>query len=210
MDLTSFGPVVGQLLNAGSPAISTVLQMAIGEIPIIGGVAGPLAGMAAPRIISMIAGQLGVNDPDADTAAVAQKVVDTIQADPDAAKAKLASLEAEHTFALGMRDRDVAGQAQQVDLLKSDTQAGGLAALWRPLTALGIGFILALELLLPYVVWLATWVVQRGVPPALPEPRFDVTVALISGILGLGVLRTADKVTTASAVKAVAKAPTRR
>jgi hypothetical protein len=193
MDVKTFGPLVGELLNAGSPAISTALQMAVGTIPVIGGVAGPLVGMSAPMVLSMIAGQLGVNDPGAPPEVVAQKVTDTIAADPHAAEDKLAGLEAQHTFTLS-------SQGQQIDLLKLDAGRPGLAGLARPLTMLGIGFMLALELGLPYIAWAAQWATGHA-PPPLPEPRFDVTVALISGLLGLGVLRTADKVAIASAVK---------
>lgn len=204
MDASVFGPVVGQLLKAGSPAISTALQLAAGEIPFAGAVVGPLVGMTAPRVISMIAGQLGVNDPDATTEAVAEKVTDTIAADPAGAQAKLASLESEHTFALGMRDKDTADAAQQVGLLAADaTSASWLARSWRPLTALGLAGFLGLQLVLPYLVWAAQW--AGGSPPALPEPRFDVTVAVLSGLLGLGVMRTADKVAAASTAKAVLK-----
>lgn len=200
MDVKAFGPLVGELLNAGSPAISTALQMAVGTIPVIGGVAGPLVGMSASMVLSMIAGQLGVNDPDAPPEVVAQKVTDTIAADPHAAEDKLAALEAQHTFTLS-------SQSQQTALLALDATSGSwMARNWRPLTALGLAGFLGLQLVLPYVVWAATWLLQGGLPPALPEPRFDVTVAVLSSLLGLGVLRTADKVAATSAVKAVAPA----
>ena len=200
MHMTAFAPVGGALLKAGSPAISAALQLAAGEIPLAGAHAGPRVGMTAPRVIYMIAGQLGVNDPDAAPEAVAAKVTDTISADPAAAQAKLASLESEHTFALGMRDKDNADAGQQVGLLTLDAASTSwLARSWRPLTAIGLALFLGFQLMLPYVVWAAQW--AGGHPPALPEPRFDVTVAVLSGLLGLGVMRTADKIGVAQALK---------
>ena len=69
IDLTAFGPLVGSLIEAGSPMISTALQMGIGEIPIIGGIAGPLVGMEAPAIVSLIAQKLGAPADATPTAA---------------------------------------------------------------------------------------------------------------------------------------------
>ena len=207
MDLKALGPVVGALLNAGAPTISTALQMAAGEIPVIGGLIGPLAGLAAPRVISMIAGQLGVNEPDASPEEVADTVVKTINADPDGAKAKLATLESEHSFTLSSRDKDNTDQAQQIELLKIDTNAGGwLARNWRPLVAMGLGIFLGLQLVLPYLVWAMQ---SAGLHPApLPEPRFDVTVAMLTGLLGLGAMRSFDKVqgTAAGQTKVLTRA----
>lgn len=199
MDFTAFGPLVGSLIQIGTPAISTAVQMAVGEIPVFGGIAGPLAGMGAHAVMGAIASKMGVSLATDDPATSAGTLATAIAADPDGAKQKLAELESEHTYNLATRDKDNADAAQQIGLLTLDAASSSrLARSWRPLTALGLAAFLGLQLVLPYVVWAAQW--MGGHPPALPEPRFDVTVAVLSGLLGLGVMRTADKLGVAKAV----------
>ncbi len=180
MDLASFAPLVGSLLQAGAPMISTALQMGIGEIPIVGGIAGPLVGLAAPDIVRSIAAKLGA-PPDATPAQLAAK----INADPAGAKAALASLEEQHSF-------DLASQAQQVALDTVEARnpsvfVGG----WRPLLAWSLGALVMLTFALPYPLWvLAALGVALPPPPAL-DPQ---ALAMLSALLGLTVVaRSADK-----------------
>lgn len=180
MDLASFGPLVGSLLQAGAPMISTALQMGIGEIPIIGGIAGPLVGMAAPNIVSLIAQRLGA-PADATPAQLSAK----IDADPNGAKAALASLEEEHSF-------DLASQAQQVGTNTTEAQSGSLfVAGWRPMIGWSLGGLVMLSFTLPYLVWgiaVAGWTL-----PA-PPPLDPQAIAILSALLGISVLaRSVDK-----------------
>ena len=206
MDLKTLGPVVGALLNAGAPAISTVVQMAFGEIPVVGGVIGPLVGMALPSVLSSIAGNLGISTTDKTPEALAGDITTAIDADPDGSKARLATLESQHTFDLANRDKDIAQTGQQVEILKLDASSGSwLGRNWRPLCATGLALFLGMQLVTPYIVWLASWMGLS--PPVPPEPRFDVTVAMLSGLLGLGVMRSFDKTqgTAAGQTKTIVK-----
>ncbi len=185
MDLTSFGPLVGQLLQAGAPMISTALQMGVGEIPIVGGIAGPLVGMATPNIVKMIAQKLGA-PPDA----TPQQLADRMAADPAGAKAALASLEAEHTF-------DLASQAQQVGLRTVEAQSGDkVAARAIPAMLWGLGALLMLSGGLPFLVWALVNVGIRLTAPPTLDPS---TLGILSALLGV-----------AAATHVATSAPTRK
>ena len=173
IDLTAFGPLVGSLIEAGSPMISTALQMGIGEIPIIGGIAGPLVGMEAPAIVSLIAQKLGA-PADATPTQLAAK----IQADPIGAKAALASLEEQHKF-------DLASQAQQVGINTVEATSGDKVAAWaRPAILWGLGALLMLSSGLPFLVW---GFVNIGVSLTNP-PRLDATATgILAALLGVTV-----------------------
>lgn len=193
MDLTSFGPLVGSLIQAGSPMISTALQMGIGEIPIVGGIVGPLVGMAAPQIVRMIATQLG-----APADATAAQITAKIQDDPQGARAALASLESQHQFALAQQkqadDYAVASQAQQVAIGTAEVEnpsffLGGA----RPAIMWGLGALVLASFTLPYLVWgLLVFGLHIPAPPAL-DPT---AIAILAALLGVGMTaRSVDKAT---------------
>ncbi len=170
MDLSSFGPLVGSLIQAGSPMISTALQMGIGEIPIVGGIVGPLVGMAAPQIVRMIATQLGA-PADATPAQIAAKIQD----DPQGAKAALASLESQHQFALAQQkqadDYAVASQAQQVAIGTAEVEnPRWYVAGWRPAIGWGLGALVLASFALPYLVWGSLGSTSRRLPRLIQRP----------------------------------------
>ncbi len=191
MDLTSFGPLVGSLIQAGSPMISTALQMGIGEIPIVGGIVGPLVGMAAPQIVRMIATQLGA-PADATPAQITAKIQD----DPQGARAALASLESQHQFALAQQkqadDYAVTSQAQQVAIGTAEVEnpsffLGGA----RPAIMWGLGGLMMLSFCLPYPLWLATWFGAHPPPPPTIDPQ---ALYILGALLGVTVVsRSVDK-----------------
>ncbi len=193
MDLTSFGPLVGSLIQAGSPMISTALQMGIGEIPIVGGIVGPLVGMAAPQIVRMIATQLGA-PADATPAQITAKIQD----DPQGARAALASLESQHQFALAQQkqadDYAVTSQAQQVAIGTAEVEnPRWYVAGWRPAIGWGLGALVLASFTLPYLVWgLLVFGLHIPAPPAL-DPT---AIAILAALLGVGMTaRSVDKAT---------------
>jgi len=184
MDLTSFGPLVGSLIQAGSPMISTALQMGIGEIPIVGGIVGPLVGMAAPQIVRMIATQLGA-PADATPAQITAKIQD----DPQGARAALASLESQHQFALAQQkqadDYAVTSQAQQVAIGTAQISNPSLfIAGPRPMLEWSLGGLLMVAKTLPFAVWALANAGMRLTAP----PDMDITtLGFIAALLGVTV-----------------------
>lgn len=92
-------------------------------------------------------------------------------------------------------EKDVA--LQQIELLKTDAAKPGWLGLlqsgWRPMvgyvcaTALGYHFLVR-----DFLVWVATW---RGwqIPPP-PTLQMDQLMTLVIGMLGLGTMRTVEKI----------------
>lgn len=203
MDFTAYGPLVGELLKVGAPMISTALQMGIGEIPVVGGVVGPLVGLTAPSIVSMIAAKLG-----APADATPQQVADKIAADPDAARQALASLEEQHRFELARQkqadDADLAkseeldrtalsGDAMQAEL---DRQAAASSNFFvygpRPAVMWGLGAVTLLYAMAPLFRWVLRGLTGRdwGDPPELP---WYVWLGLFALLGIVSALRSYDK-----------------
>ncbi len=184
MDLASFGPLVGSLIQAGSPMISTALQMGIGEIPIVGGIVGPLVGMAAPEIVRMIAQKLGA-PPNATPDQLAAKIT----ADPSGARAALASLEEAHSFTLAQQkqadDYAVASQAQQVAIGTAQISNPSLfIAGPRPMIEWGLGGLLMVAKTLPFAVW---GLANIGLHLTAPPDMDITTLGFIAALLGVTV-----------------------
>ena len=200
MDLASFAPLIGSLLQAGSPMISTALQIGIGEIPIVGGIAGPLVGMAAPNIVRMIAEKLGA-PPDATPAQLATK----IDADPAGAKAALASLEEQHTFSLAQqRQTDefaLGSQAQQVAIGTAEiSNPSFFIAGPRPMLQWSLGSLLVIAKTLPFAVW---GLLNLGIRLSAPPDMDTATFAFIAALLGVTVAARAAGQATGTATNRI-------
>lgn len=161
---------------------------------VLAGLSGPLAVLVSPALnmlFPLINQALGLSPdtPPEQTAAA-------IDADPDTAKDKLSALAEDHQFQLALakqgQDFTLAGQAQQIAVDQVEAQnPSWLVAGWRPTAAWVCVVGLGLDVLvLPFVQYAAAWV-GRMAPPS-PDPT--TLIGLLTALLGLGGLRTYDKV----------------
>lgn len=174
--------------KAGVPFVEQAITLALA------GMTGPFGLLVSPvlnAIFPMINDALGLSpDTPADQTAAA------IDADPDAAKDKLSALAEDHQFQLALakqgQDFTLAGQAQQIAVDQVEAQnPSWLVAGWRPSAAWVCVVGLALDVLvLPLVQYAAAW----GGRAAPPPPDATVLIGLLGALLGLGTLRTYDKV----------------
>lgn len=205
MDLKSFGPLIGALINAGSPAIGGVVTLLL--TPEIGPLAS-LVGGGVSDILPRIAQALG-----APADSTPEQITSTINADPSAAQAKLATLEEEHSSTLAtlkqnqdyalanakqQQDADVAGQAQQVALNTVEISNPSMfVAGPRPMIMWGLGGLLVMSVALPYVCWIFA---QFGVALTAPPPMDRDAMVIIASLLGVvGAMRSVDKATGTAA-----------
>jgi len=129
-----------------------------------------------PALIPVVTGLLDKLLPDPQAAAEAKlRALDMAQ------KGELAALDADMRLALG-----------QLEVNKAEATGGGYKSSWRPtcgwVCALGLAYTFLLRPLLP---WFAT-VLGLDVPP-LPAIETDTLMVLLTGMLGLGGLRTWEK-----------------
>lgn len=174
--------------KAGVPIVEQAITAALA------GLSGPFGLLVSPALnilFPLINSALGLapDTPPDQTAAA-------IDADPDAAKDKLSALAEDHQFQLALakqgQDFTLAGQAQQIAVDQVEAQnPSWLVAGWRPMAAWVCVVGLGLDVLvLPLVQYLAAWL-GRLAPPS-PDPT--TLIGLLTALLGLGGLRTYDKV----------------
>lgn len=167
------------LLAAGATTLGTL----------VGGPLGPVIGSA-------VAGILNVDDPS-DDAAMATALVNSTP------EQRAALLKLDQDYKLEMErlqnerekmqiDASVASDSNQTQLLLSDANSGDKFRSYARPSALWICVAgLALQCLLYPVV---QWVLAVASPEThIPEPNMDILLTTLTGLLGLGVLRTVDK-----------------
>ena len=188
LDLDQLKRVALAAGKANAPFVEQAITVALS------GLSGPLSVFVSPAlnmIFPMVNQALGLaaDTPPEQTAAA-------IEADPDAAKDKLAGLAEDHQFQLATQkqgqDFALAGQAQQIAVNQVEAQnPSWVVAGWRPMAAWGCVAGLALDVLVcPLLQYAAAWI-GRVAPPS---PDSSVLVGLLGALLGLGGLRTYDKV----------------
>lgn len=122
-------------------------------------------------------------------------ILDKIIPDPQAAaEAKLKALELAQKGDLAQLDADLRLALGQLEVNKteaasSDFFRGG----WRPaigwICAAGLGYVYLLQPILPWLVSL-----NGGLVPPLPSIDIDALMVLLFGMLGLGGLRTVERI----------------
>lgn len=121
-------------------------------------------------------------------------VIDKILPDPQAAaEAKLRALEMAQKGDLAVLDADLRLALAQSEVNKVEAGTDVFRGGWRPATgwvcAAGLGYQILLRPLLP---WLMTVIGVQAVPP-LPPIDMETLLVLLGGLLGLGTLRTREK-----------------
>lgn len=121
-------------------------------------------------------------------------ILDKIIPDPaQAAEAKLKALEMAQRGELAMLDADVKLALGQMEINKAEAGTDVFRGGWRPavgwVCVAGLGYQLVLRPLLPWLVRVA-----GGEVPDLPTIDTDTLMVLLTGMLGLGGLRTFEKV----------------
>lgn len=121
-------------------------------------------------------------------------VLDKVLPDPQAAAAaKLQALELAQRGELAALDADLRLALSQAEVNKAEAGTDAFRGGWRPacgwICAAGLGYTFLARPLLPWLAALA------GKPmPALPEVDTDTLMVLLTGMLGLGGLRTFERV----------------
>lgn len=121
-------------------------------------------------------------------------IIDKIIPDPAAAAAaKLQAVELAQRGELAALDAEVRLALGQIEVNKTEAAADNFRGGWRPacgwVCAFGLGYEFLLRPLLPWVVSLT----GHAVAP-LPEINTDTLMVLLTGMLGLGGLRTVERV----------------
>lgn len=114
-------------------------------------------------------------------------LIDKLFPDPEqAAKAKAMIMSAEFQPMLA-----------QLEVNKAEAASGNMfVAGWRPFIGWGIGLTVVMSYGVgPFLNWLALWSFNGwgNLPPSYPTPD-GVVLELLGGLLGLGVLRSVDKI----------------
>ena len=199
LNLATFAPVLRSLASAGLPVLEQSLTA------ILSGATGPFGLLVSPAlnlIWPAINGALGLaaDTPPDQTAAA-------IDADPDAARNKLAAVQEDHAYALASdkqtsdaalqadrqsRDYDLASQAQQTAVTQAEVAnpsifVGG----WRPAAAWVLVAGLASFVAAPWFVWAVLIVSGKALPP--PPTDATVILSMLGALLGLGTMRSYDK-----------------
>jgi len=122
------------------------------------------------------------------------QVLDKVLPDPQAAaEAKLKALEMAQRGELAQLDADLRLALGQIEVNKVEAGADNFRGGWRPaagwVCAFGLGYEFLLRPLLPWLVNLT----GHQVPP-MPGIDIDALMALLAGMLGLGGLRTFERV----------------
>ena len=121
-------------------------------------------------------------------------MLDKIIPDPaQAAEAKLKALELAQRGELAVLDADMRLALAQIEVNKVEASTDLFRGGWRPavgwVCVLGLGYQLVLRPVLPWLVRVA-----GGEVPDLPSIDTDTLMVLLTGMLGLGGLRTFEKV----------------
>jgi roadblock/LC7 domain-containing protein len=120
-------------------------------------------------------------------------VLDKIIPDPTAAAdAKLKAFELAQKGELAALDADVRLALGQMDINKAEATTDLFRGGWRPavgwVCVAGLGYQLVLRPLLPWIVRVA-----GGTVPDLPSIDTDTLMILLTGMLGLGGMRTLER-----------------
>lgn len=126
--------------------------------------------------------------------AIIPTILDKVIPDPQAAAdAKLKALELAQKGELAVLDADMRMALGQMEINKAEASTDAFRGGWRPMCgwvcAAGLGYTFLLRPLLP---WFAQ-VAGLNVPP-LPAIDSEALMALLFGMLGLGGLRTFERV----------------
>ena len=205
LNLATFEPVLKALASAGLPVLEQSLTA------VLSGATGPFGLLVSPAlnlIWPAINGALGLapDTPPDQTAAA-------INADPDAARDKLAAVQEDHSYALASTkqdqdfalaadkqagDRAVESHAQQVAINTVEAQNPSLfIGGWRPALAWSLGAIVLMSFVLPYCVWLALAFGGHLPPPPTLDPQ---ATYILAGLLGITIAaRSVDKATGTAA-----------
>lgn len=121
-------------------------------------------------------------------------ILDKLLPDPQAAAdAKLKALEMAQKGELAALDAEMRLALGQIEVNKAEASTDIFRGGWRPacgwVCAAGLGYTFLLRPLLPWLVQVAGW----NVPP-LPAIDAEALMALLFGMLGLGGLRTYERV----------------
>lgn len=121
-------------------------------------------------------------------------ILDKIIPDPaQAAEAKLKALDLAQRGELAVLDADMKLALGQMDINKAEAATDLFRGGWRP--AVGWTCVAGLSyqfLVMPLLPWIVT--VAGGVVPPLPAIDNDTLMVLLTGMLGLGGMRTFEKV----------------
>ena len=122
------------------------------------------------------------------------QILDKVLPDPQAAAdAKLRALDLAQKGELAALDAEMRLALGQLEVNKVEAGTDGYRGGWRPacgwVCAAGLGYTFLLRPLLP---WLAT--LAGAQVPAMPEIDVQTLMVLLMGMLGLGGLRTYEKV----------------
>lgn len=128
-------------------------------------------------------------------ASVGGTLIDRLFPDPDkraAAQLELLKLthEQQNREAADSLARDLAqAKVNEVEAASGDTFRGG----WRPFVGWVCGLGFAVQFIVaPLLPWMVTVMMGRDVPP-LPGMDTEVLISMLAGMLGLGTLRTAER-----------------
>lgn len=134
-----------------------------------------------PALIPLLGDLIGKFIPDPQAAADAKlKMLEMVQ------KGELAALDADMKLALG-----------QMEINKAEATQDNFRGGWRPATGwVCVAGLVYQFLLMPIVPWMAT-VAGATVPP-LPAIDNDTLMVLLTGMLGIGGMRTFEKIKKAA------------
>ncbi len=122
-------------------------------------------------------------------------IIGRFKANPDiAAKASadIAVAEAELQKAQAQYDQQI--QLGQIEINKIEAaSAGWFTSGWRPFTGWTCGTGLAMASIIgPFITWVSGWI-ATGKPGPFPIPDLSILLPTLTGMLGLGVMRSYDK-----------------
>ncbi len=126
---------------------------------------------------------------------IGSKIIDRLFPDPtEKAKAQIELFKMQQTGELAQMQADTSLALGQIEVNKAEAASGsGFSAGWRPL----IGYVCAAGLIYTFLMQpLLPWVVAvfGKTVPALPALETEALMALLFGMLGLGSLRSIEKV----------------
>lgn len=201
IDTDALRSLAFSLGKIGAPLAEQGLSLALSTL---GGPFGSLVGQGLNLIYPAINNALGLA-PDTPP----EQTQQYIESNPDIASQKLATLQEDHNFQLGMAklnsDTEASTIAQQIALNQVQATAPNqdwLSRNWRPMVGWGFGGTVFAKLgVLPLFVW-ALLCFGMNIPA---PPQADIQeVAILTGMLGLlGVQRTYEKQNANSAIKTI-------
>lgn len=140
----------------------------------------------------------GIDDAVTAVAGIGGKLIDRLWPDPtQAAAAKLELLKMQESGELSRMTLESSVMKAQIDVNAQEAQSDNVfVAGWRP----SVGWVCTAGLAMQYVVapfltWIATLV---GHPVTFPQLDMNTLLPLLLGMLGLGAMRTYEKVNSAT------------